>query len=359
MKKILIIIFSVFFLTGCYDYNDLSDLGIITGVGIDFQNDKFLVTYEIVSTKKNGNSSEGSKTYQVSATGDTIAKAFLNAGELMDKVAYFDHVEIIVMDSNIARNYMKELGEYIVRSPKFRNEVYTAIVKNTTAKEVISKTNDVKPLASSYIVELLENSNDSGGAAYYAPFTLSLRHILTNGEDAKMPIITMEDDNIKLIGMGIFKDFTYQYDLSLEQASIVNLMNDFKVKTINLEYTCKNNKKTVVNIYKSNLKIEPKKEKLLIKGKVNAELIQNDCDLDLRNTEVYKKLNTDFNNILENRINEVINILKKYKSNAIPIGKNYYNHYRILNDNWINYPTYYDIDFKINKKGLIFLIERN
>ena len=40
MKKILLIFFIPFILGGCYDYNQLNDLAIISGIGIDYENHK-------------------------------------------------------------------------------------------------------------------------------------------------------------------------------------------------------------------------------------------------------------------------------------------------------------------------------
>ena len=54
MKKIFFILIIPFILGGCYDYNQLNDLAIISGIGIDYENDEFKVTFEVISTKKEG-----------------------------------------------------------------------------------------------------------------------------------------------------------------------------------------------------------------------------------------------------------------------------------------------------------------
>ena len=54
MKKLLILLIIPFILSGCYDYNELNDLAIISGIGIDYENEEYIVTYEILSTKKEG-----------------------------------------------------------------------------------------------------------------------------------------------------------------------------------------------------------------------------------------------------------------------------------------------------------------
>lgn len=358
MKKIGLIIIILFFLTGCYDYNDLTDLGIVTGVGIDYQNNEFEVTYEIVSTKKTGDTSASTSSYTVSAKSNTISEAFQKNGNNMDKVAYFDHIAMVIISEEVAKNHLEELAEFIVRSTKFRNEVYTGIVINGTAKEMISKSSKENPLASHFLVDMLENSNDASGAGYYAPFTLSLRHILTDGEDAIMPTFSLKENKIILTGMGIFKDFKLKNILDIEQASIINLMNNFKAKTIYFESTCSENKKTTINIYRSKIEFLPSDEYLTIKGKLNGEITQNDCNLDLKEPTTYDKLESEFLRIIENKMTETINSTKTSESNALGIGKKYYDKYRINNPYlWMSLPMKYDLNFKINKKGLTFELE--
>ena len=52
MKKIIILLSLIFILTGCYDNIELDDLAIVSGVGIDYKDEKFYLTYEILSDTK-------------------------------------------------------------------------------------------------------------------------------------------------------------------------------------------------------------------------------------------------------------------------------------------------------------------
>ena len=52
MKKFILLLLIPLFLGGCYDYNGLNDLAIISGIAIDYEDDEFKVTFEVISTKK-------------------------------------------------------------------------------------------------------------------------------------------------------------------------------------------------------------------------------------------------------------------------------------------------------------------
>ena len=99
MKKILILIIMTFLLGGCYDYNELNNIAIVSGVGIDYKDDKYSVTFEIISTKKSGDSSGSTSSYTVSSEADTITEAFLKIGNSLDKVAgkVYDYIDYYAM----------------------------------------------------------------------------------------------------------------------------------------------------------------------------------------------------------------------------------------------------------------------
>lgn len=359
MKKIIILLLLPLFIGGCYDYKELGELAIISGIGIDYKDNNYEVTFEILSTKKEGEQGASTSTYTVTSTGDTLANAFANNGLNMDKVPFYEHVEVVVINEEIATSHLRDITELLIRSSKLRNEFYIAVAKDTTSKEIISSSSKEKPVAATFISSMLEHSNTSNSSAYYTPFTKTLKNILTSGEDALMPVLTLEDKNIVLDGMAIYKDFQMQYILSPEEASIVNLLNNFSAKTVFLEHTCSNNKKVVASIYESDIKIEPNNNEVTIKGKINMRINEDTCGYDLKKEESYQELQNIFHNELKIKINNIINIMKRAESNALSIGKSYYNkYYKDYYFLWLNQDFKYDFDLKINKKGLIFEVEK-
>ncbi|MCI8671809.1 MAG: Ger(x)C family spore germination protein [Bacilli bacterium] len=358
MKKILILLIIPLLLGGCYDYNELNDLAIVAGVGIDYEDDKYIVTFEILSTKKEGEQSASSSTYNVSAKGDTVTEAFANNGNNLDKVAYFDHIEVVVISEEVAKNHLKQVCEYLIRGSKIRNEFFLTLTTENTAKDIITSSSKEKPIASTFIVDLLEYNDDSRSAGYYVPFTKTLRNILTGGEDAMMSTFKLKDDKIVLDGMAIFKDYELMHVFKPEEASIINFLNNFNTKTVFFEKSCGKDKKTVISLYESKVDIAPNNDNVVISGKLNARVNEDNCDYNLKDDDSYKILQKDFNKIIEEKVNEVIDQLKAYESNVLSIGKNYYNKYRKkYYYRWTDQDFKYDFDLKINKKGLVFTVK--
>lgn len=358
MKKIFLILFIPFLLSGCYDYNQLNDLAIISGIGIDFESDEFKVTFEVISTKKEGETSGSSSTYYITSSGDTLVDAFTKSANKMDKVPYFEHVEMVAFSKEVATNHLEDCIDYLIRTEKLRNEFYTVIAEGL-AEDLISASTKEHPIVSSYLMQLLEFNNESYNSAYYIQFTKTINSILTEGDDAMLPVFKVDDDdNIELSGLGIFKDFNLVHIFNNEDASIVNLLNNFNVESIHFSMSCDNDEAIVIADYKSDVSIEPGKDKVLVKATINARISESTCNYDLKDASTYLKLESEFTKVIEKKLDNVLKEFQTYQSNALNIGRSYYNKYRVKDFYlWTKQDILYDIDLKINKKGLTFEVE--
>ncbi len=358
MKKLIILISFIFLLSGCYDYNELNDLAIITGVGIDYEDNMYKVTFEIFSTKKTGETSGATSAYTVSAKGKTLTEAFMNNGNNMDKVAYYDHVEIVLVSEEIAKSHLEDVSEYIVRASNFRNEVYLVVAKDVEAEDILKASSKEKPVASIFIGDLLKQSSKTSSAGYYEPFTKTLGNILTKGEDAICSIISLKNKEIVLEGMALFKDFKLVATLDNNEASVMNLLNNFKANTVLFRKTCGDGKETVVSIYEAKIKINPTDKAVLVTGMLNGRINEDSCNYDLHKTQTYEELQDIFKKVIEEEMNKVITKQKNALVNSLKIGKTYYNKERKENYFlWTKQDFKYNLDLKINKKGLIFEVE--
>lgn len=356
MKKLLLLLIIPFFLSGCYDYNELSELAIVSGIGIDYTENNFIVTYEILSTKKESDSSGSTSAYTVTSKGKTISEAFSNNGNHLDKVTFFDHIDIVVINEEIAQNHLQEITEFMIRATDVRNEFYMVIAKNKSAKEIISNTTKEKPSSAVFIKSLLENNKDTSSAAYYDLFTDTVSKILTPGKDAMLPIITLVDKDITLNGLGVFKDFNLVGTFTNNEAAKINLLSNFTYDTVFFKQKCPNGS-TVINIYDGNVQINPTKEEVFIEAKLSGKVVEDTCGIDFRKEETYLELEKDFSQILQKELDEVIKKLKTYQSNALNIGKTYYSKTRnTAYFKWLNQDFKYKLNLKINRKGLIFQV---
>ena len=63
MKKIWILLIIIPLITGCSSYTELNDLGIVSLLGIDYQNNKYQVYVTIIEGKQDDGTLEKEQTF--------------------------------------------------------------------------------------------------------------------------------------------------------------------------------------------------------------------------------------------------------------------------------------------------------
>ena len=114
MKKLLIIPL-IFLLTGCWNYRELNQLAITTGIAVDKENDNYKITIMIANSKKSS-SSDGSITPSAAVydgTGQTIYEAFKDTSLSVSKQIYLSHIDVLVLSEEVAKNNLTDVIDLI------------------------------------------------------------------------------------------------------------------------------------------------------------------------------------------------------------------------------------------------------
>lgn len=125
MKKIILFLL-ILLLTGCYDYDELNDLAIVSSMLIDYKNGEYSVDLEILTTKENSDK----PSYFLEGRGDTFEEAMFNTYNKSTKHIYLSHMFAVILGKNVAEEKMSELYDYFFIDPDVRKDSYFVIDKN-------------------------------------------------------------------------------------------------------------------------------------------------------------------------------------------------------------------------------------
>ncbi|KGX92529.1 hypothetical protein N781_17240 [Pontibacillus halophilus JSM 076056 = DSM 19796] len=147
MRRLLLITFSLFLLSGCWDHQEVEELGIVTGVGIDQSqedDEKLRVTNQYVipsavSTRPKGSSSGLSpfinETLEAGNVLDTIRDQSLYVG----KPPYYYHLKVVVLSQELVeQESMLDLLFFFFRDHEIRRSV-GLIVARDSAETLLSQ----------------------------------------------------------------------------------------------------------------------------------------------------------------------------------------------------------------------------
>lgn len=356
MKKILILIILLFTCTGCYDYKEINDLAIISAIGVDYNNDMYIITLEVLNDKIDKSSSKITSYTRV-GSGDTLTSAIESATDKLAKQPLFNHIKLMVLSDTIVQNKFDNIIDLFLRNTYFRENFYVISSMNTKPDILLNNTTDENPVASNTITSLLENVSYSSNTNVQKKFDEIVEEVTTFGIDTCFSNIDLQENEFIISGMTIFKDYDYKDVLDNDYVKLYNLLKDefdrptFTIKYDDLSFT------VAVNNGKLDSSIE--NGVINIKGNLMGRILDNDPKFNIRNKDNLEKLDNNFSRLLNDKLQEFMKVIQESDSDILGLSEKYYKKTRKKDkDYWQKLDIKSNINFYINKKGLIYEVEK-
>ena len=356
MKKLLFILLIPLFLGGCYDYQELNDLAIISGIAIDYEDD-YEVTFEVLESQKESNE----KASYVKATGKTISEAFAKASLKIHKEVYFAHVKVILFSEKIAKDYMQDVTDYILREPNIRNIFYPLIVLDGKASLILENKNEASPVTSVALEKALTKNRSTPKIAINMDFETMMNNFVDPKKDAYLNTIKKDETTFTLSGMALFKGYQMVGQLSEQETSLFNLLKNTSDNTfIKMACPFKEDKTITIDLYHNrDTDIKVKEDNILIDSSLKGSVIEDNCEIDFRTSSSYEELSHTFSDEIKKEINHLIKKIQNFQSDVLEFQNIYYQKERKELTNWYLKDTLVNIDLDVNKNGLIFKVNPN
>lgn len=356
MKKILIIILTLLLCTGCFDYKEINDLAIINAIGVDYENDEYVITLEILNDQIDKDSSKITS-YTKVGHGKNLTSAIENAADKLSKQLIFNHIKLMILSKSIIEEKFENIIDLFLRNTYFRENFYVISARKNKPETLLNHTTNEAPIASTAITDTLESIRYSSNTNVLKKFDEIVEEVITYGIDTCFSNITLKDNEFIVDGMSIFNNYNYKGNLNNEYVKIYNLLTDnfdrptYTINYDNLSFT------TAINNGKINTEI--KSGTINATGNLMGRIIDNDPKYNIRDPKNLERIDNDFTNLLNKKISEFIKVLQDNNSDILGITRNYYKKTRTKDkDYWLKLNIKSNIKFNINKKGLIYDVER-
>jgi len=356
MKKLFILISFILLLTGCYDNIELDDLAIITGVGVDYKDNNFYLTYEILNdTKTEQNTSLLS--YTVSGSGKTLSEAFINTNYKVSKKAYFAHLKVLVISEKIINGHLNDITDYILRDTNIRSEFKVVVANNTSPEDILENNSQNHPVVSEVIVNLIDNEKYNNNLVIGETFKQIVAKLISDNYDVILNTVSISDNQIAIDNSYILKRYNYQNTLSNKDSTLFNMLTkDINAMEFDKNYS---NKNVTISITSSDTKIDITSNKIIITTNLEGKVIENNANLDLTKDSAYETLNHDFSKLIEKDIENFIKFLQENESDILGLQEIYYKKTRNQNHSlWKNADVEVKVNLKVNTKGFIFEVKK-
>ena len=353
MKKMslyIALIISIIFLTGCWDYSEIEDLAIASGMAIDIDEDGFyIINVEIVDIKPTTTGIDLAPII-IETRGKTIFEALRNIISTSLKRISWNHASYVVISKEAAERGISSLLDWIARHPEARLTLHLLISMENTAKEIILKEKEFSKIRALEFEKFVKSSE------YLSKFPHVEVYELINKIESKdhypiVPTTNLIDVNnethSQMKGSAYFiEDKLAGFFDPMETMKYLFITNKIKGGVLVIPTDKKNNTQVSLDILKNNTEtyIDFKDENILITLKINtvvsiAEV--SDGNINYSDIEGRKLLKKQAENYLEEEIKTFIqNVQENLGIDVFSFGdkikKRYPSTWKNIEDNWDN-----------------------
>lgn len=374
MKKIIVSFLILISLTGCWNYKELNDYSIVTGIAIDKKDDEYEVSVLISNAaKSSGDNNDNSQSQIVvySAKGDSIFEAFKNIGLISPKEIYIGSFSILVVSEEVARSGLENAVDLFVRYTNSRNNFYVAVARDAKAKDTLKIVTPLASFPSQNIADNLKSTTDLQGTIAKLSFNDLLSILLRSGVEPTINSLTIVGDPdegekkenlessepdayVKLGNLAIFKGDKL-VDWSTHDESLgINIINN-KISEMYLTLNYDDGYVVVdTNSFSTDIKVELKDNKPVvnINTKGEARIIEVRGNINLEDSKVIEDLQKKSNKKIKSHINKAIQLAIQNKTDIFGFGlrfyQNYPKYYKSVKDSWNEDLDKVDFNIKSN-----------
>lgn len=343
VKIAVCIILAAAVFSGCAGNENLKDLSVVEGMGIDYENGEMGVTVQSLNLSKEGNGADalsGNITKTVQGSGKNISAAVQRTSESLSKKLFFGQNQILVIGRELASDNLDMCFDYLLRDSDSRPDVAVCI-SSGKASETLSSNIGGALVPAQAVSELLYNGEAEGFAAYVTVNEM-LNLYKDKTSDIYLPVVSADSDSAQVTGIAVYDDIRIANVLPETQILGFLLLTD-KVSEGYFEFECDDYGKIGASISDSKTKTNARVENgtvvysVEISSTLSVEELENGAEgmiskKDLQNICSFAQSE------LENRCKAAFDSCVLYGSDCLRIGENLAarspSDYAALSDDW-------------------------
>lgn len=382
MKVIISLFILCLFTNGCWNYRELNELAITTGISIDVKDSKYIVSYMVANSKKSQDSSGKSEanTVVLSGEGKSISEAYMDLNSKNPKIPYISHLEVIIISEDAAKQGVVKMIDFLMRNPESRKEFLIVLSKGTTASSILEILSPLEAFPSQNVAQNIISNKDDQSTIVLQDYSDFVSNVLKEGTNPVLSGVEIEGKvdeakkqeslenstpsaNIKINTLGIFKDDKLVGWANEKETIGINIINN-EASSVLLSTKCEDEymASTLTNIEtKSKILFDGNTPKIKLEVSATGALVEINCKRNLEEVTVIKELKNNFESALKDMLVSAIKLTqKKYKSDVFGFGNKIYKQdfkkWNEIKDKWEsdmfpNIEFEIEVDIALSSKG--------
>jgi spore germination protein KC len=378
-KKIvcIILVFAPVFITsGCWDNRDITQLIMVSGIGVDKAPDGSIeVTVQIISHPQQGGAQSGSGFSQsssqstggtiiTSAEGSTVADAVFNLVPKIGQNVYLMHTQLMVIGEAAAYDGIDKIWDYFERDHESSRTMWVIVAKGSTAKSVLTAKPELENINAVEITDTMQENVNFGKVIGIKAFKVS--------DTLSQPRAGLVLSVIEPAASDMLKDMNVQGGAVFKHAKLVGYLDTDETRgylfaanqlygtMINIEDPKEKGRSVSVEIIKSDGKLNAAmtngKPELSIEIEANGNIAGVQGSQDITDGNDIKALTDETEDVIRQNISEaIVKSQKNYDSDILDFNnllyKYHYSDFQKIAGNWD--AVYKNADINIDVKVIL------
>ncbi|KPV58845.1 hypothetical protein QJ48_14400 [Paenibacillus sp. A3] len=128
-------------LTGCWSRRELNDISIVVGIGIDKQDNDYLLSAQVVipeAVASKQGTGGGVPTAILQSAAPTMVEAIRKMIKTSPRYFYLSHLRVLVISEQVAREGIQDILDFFSRDSELRADFYILLAKGQRAEDILS-----------------------------------------------------------------------------------------------------------------------------------------------------------------------------------------------------------------------------
>ncbi|RNB85317.1 Ger(x)C family spore germination protein [Brevibacillus nitrificans] len=386
LYKIALIVLCLLVLTGCWSRRELNDLMIVLGIGIDWEDGQYLVSFQVVnpsqiSMQKRNEDRSPSSVFQ--GRGRTIFEAARSLTAEAPRKVYMGHLQMYVISEELARKGISDLIDNSIRDNENRMDFNVVIARGVKAQDILRMYTPLEELPTDSMQQSLRTSEKTWAPTVAITLDEVMNRLSGQGQELALTGINLigspemgeskkniekffPPSRLRYEGIAVFKKDKLIGWLNQSESKGYTDITD-KLQSTSVEIPCGSEKYVGIEITSSKTELETKlskgKPEITIHMRTHANVVDRVCkNMDLSKPETITRLQEETGRIVQKNSEEAVIRTQELKSDILGFGskleKQHPEYWEKIKDRWNEeiYPqlvVHYDCKVTIRQTGTI------
>ncbi|MBM7539806.1 Ger(x)C family spore germination protein [Amphibacillus cookii] len=295
----------------------------------------------------------------VEGYGYTIGAALQSIQQKLAHELFFGHLQVIIVSDATAKEGLADIDDYFQRRNEIRRTIWLAISKGDAAT-TMAVSPKLEQIPAIYLSTTLDHAVELGKfpEKRLGDFWINQKSL---GEEAMLPYIEIDDNNIRIGGMAYFKGTKLINMIEPYQVVIYNAVTGFNPSGANIMFPIEDGHVLAMSRHRDvdyQIELDNGRPKIDVHVSVHAEIREKSDAIELNRAEDVERLNQQTEKIMEKDTKLFLQQMQQEQTDVFGFGEQvrarlpeYWDTHVQTNTNWqqlfsqITINVNYDINF--------------